>query len=103
MDDSQKLMELAIAKAQEGIARGQTPFGCAISLQGEIVAVTHNTVFDSTDITAHAEINALREACRKTGEILLLGAIVASTCEPCPMCAAAWTATIKMTCLQQLK
>jgi tRNA(Arg) A34 adenosine deaminase TadA len=43
----------------------------------------------STDITAHAEVNAVREACRHTGNILLEGAIVATTCEPCPMCMAA--------------
>jgi tRNA(Arg) A34 adenosine deaminase TadA len=43
----------------------------------------------TTDITAHAEVNALREACRHTGNILLEGAIVATTCEPCPMCMAA--------------
>src|SRR5690606_31590148 len=41
------------------------------------------------DITAHAEINALREACRTVGGIFLEGAIVATTCEPCPMCMAA--------------
>jgi tRNA(Arg) A34 adenosine deaminase TadA len=43
----------------------------------------------TTDITAHAEVNAIREACRKIGDIFLDGAIVATTCEPCPMCMAA--------------
>jgi tRNA(Arg) A34 adenosine deaminase TadA len=53
------------------------------------LAASHNTVLLTTDITAHAEVNALREACHQAGYILLEGAIVATTCEPCPMCMAA--------------
>ena len=86
---SDKLMQLAIDKAREGIARGQSPFGCAIALDGKLVACTHNTVMLTTDITAHAEVNALRAACGSTGRIHLEGALVATTCEPCPMCMAA--------------
>jgi len=82
-------MQKAIDKCHEGIAAGQTPFGCAIGLGEEVVAVSHNTVHLTTDITAHAEITAIREANRNTGQILLEGAIVATTCEPCPMCMAA--------------
>ena len=87
--DPSELMRLAIDRAEEGMAVGQSPFGCAISLKGTIVAAEHNRVLGSTDITAHAEITALREACRRTGTIDLRGAIVASTCEPCAMCMAA--------------
>ena len=83
------LMDLAIAKAREGIAAGQSPFGCAIARGDEVLAVSHNIVWATTDITAHAEINALREACRTARQILLEGAVVATTCEPCPMCMAA--------------
>jgi guanine deaminase len=83
------LMRLAIGKAQEGIAKGQTPFGCAIAVGDQIVAVSHNQVWLTTDITAHAEVTALREACRQTGKVHLVGALVATTCEPCPMCMAA--------------
>jgi tRNA(Arg) A34 adenosine deaminase TadA len=43
----------------------------------------------TTDITAHAEMNAIREACREVRDIFLTGAMVATTCEPCPMCMAA--------------
>jgi tRNA(Arg) A34 adenosine deaminase TadA len=43
----------------------------------------------TTDITAHAEVNAIREACRAAGDIFLEGSIVATTCEPCPMCMSA--------------
>lgn len=82
-------MRIAIAKAREGIAKGQSPIGCAIALNGKVVAVSHNVVRLTTDITAHAEITALREACRATGNIHLPGAIVATTLECCPMCAAA--------------
>ena len=87
--DPSELMELAISRAREGIAAGQSPFGCAIALDGRVIAATHNSVLSQTDVTAHAEINALRIACAATHGIHLEGAIVASTCEPCPMCAAA--------------
>lgn len=85
----ESLMQLAVDKCQEGLDKGQSPFGCAIALGDEVIACTHNTVEQTTDITAHAEVNALRAACLNTGNILLEGAIVATTCEPCPMCMAA--------------
>ncbi len=81
-------MRLAIDKASAGIAAGQSPFGCAIAIGDEVLAVSHNTVWATTDITAHAEINALRAACAVAKQIHLLGAVVATTCEPCPMCMA---------------
>lgn len=89
MSDAEELMRLAIGAARKGMERGQTPFGCAISFNGAVVAVEHNRVLATTDITAHAEVTAVREACRKVGNILLEGAHVASTCEPCPMCMSA--------------
>lgn len=94
----EQLMRLAIDKAQAGIAAGQTPFGCAIAVEDNVVAVAHNTVWASTDITAHAEINAIREACRQVGDVHLPGALVATTCEPCPMCMAAlhWSRVAKV-------
>jgi guanine deaminase len=87
--DPAQLMQLAIDKCREGLAKGQSPFGCAIARDGEILSASHNTVVLTTDITAHAEVNAIREACRHTGNIFLEGAVVATTCEPCPMCMAA--------------
>lgn len=83
------LMQRALEKARDGIKIGQSPFGCAIAQDDRIVAVSHNTVWETSDITAHAEINALREACIATGQILLEDCIVATTCEPCPMCMSA--------------
>lgn len=84
-----ELMQLAIEAARMGIADGQSPFGCAIARDDKVLAVTHNTVVAATDITAHAEINALRAACRAAERVHLDDCLVASTCEPCPMCMAA--------------
>jgi len=87
--DPEQLMRLAIDKCRAGLESGQTPFGCAVVLGERLLSVQHNTVLATTDITAHAEVNALRTACRDSGDILLPGAVVATTCEPCPMCTAA--------------
>ncbi len=87
--DPTELMQLAIDKCRQGLAAGQSPFGCAIARDGELLSASHNTVVLTTDITAHAEVNAIRAACRHTGNIFLEGAMVATTCEPCPMCMAA--------------
>lgn len=89
MTEPEYLMSQAIAKAREGIAANQSPFGCAISRKGDLVAVCHNTVMADTDITAHAEVNAIRAAGLKLGDVHLEGCVVATTCEPCPMCMAA--------------
>ena len=83
------LMQRAIEAAQSAIRNGQTPIGCAIALGDRVIAACHNRVLETTDITAHAEIVALRAACAATSQIHLDGALVASTCEPCPMCMAA--------------
>jgi guanine deaminase len=87
--DPSELMQLAIEKCRQGISLGQSPFGCAIARNDTLLSCAHNTVVLTTDITAHAEVNAIREACREVGDIFLDGAIVATTCEPCPMCMAA--------------
>jgi guanine deaminase len=80
------LMRLAIDKARQGVMAGQTPFGACIARSGETVTCEHNVVWLTTDITAHAEIHAIREACRKLGTVDLSGCVIYSTCEPCPMC-----------------
>jgi len=79
-------MRLAIEKARQGVIAGQSPFGACIARAGEIVSCEHNVVWSTNDITAHAEIHAIREACRKLGNIDLTGCVIYSTCEPCPMC-----------------
>ena len=89
MIDPAELMQLAIETCREGIAQGQSPFGCAIAVGDRVISRAHNTVLHSTDITAHAEVNAIRLGCQATGNIFLSEAVVATTCEPCPMCMAA--------------
>lgn len=84
--DDAKFMRLAISKARQGIEKGQTPFGVCITKGWEVVSCVHNIVWESMDITAHAEIHAIREACRKLNTIDLSGCVIYSTCEPCPMC-----------------
>lgn len=79
-------MRQAIHKARQGIKQGQTPFGACIVKDGKVIACAHNRVWRATDITAHAEIVAIRQACRKIKSIDLSGAVIYSTCEPCPMC-----------------
>lgn len=89
MFSPEELMQSAIDKCREGLRRGQSPFGCAIAIGDRIIASEHNVVVLTTDITAHAEVNAIRSANRAINNIFLEGAIVATTCEPCPMCMAA--------------
>jgi tRNA(Arg) A34 adenosine deaminase TadA len=86
---ARKFMRLAIRKAREGILSGQTPFGACIVKNGKIVSCAHNIVWGSTDITAHGEINAIRQACKKLKTIDLSGCTIYATCEPCPMCLSA--------------
>src|SRR6185437_8902634 len=84
-----ELMQLAITKTREGMKLGNSCFGCAIAQGDSVIAQAHNTVLTTIDSTAHAEVNAIRAGCKHTGKIFLEGAIVATTCEPCPMCTAA--------------
>jgi len=81
-----KFMLAAISAANQGIEKGQTPFGACVVMGGKIIARSHNQVWKRNDITAHAEILALRAACRRTHSLDLSGAVIFSTCEPCPMC-----------------
>jgi guanine deaminase len=79
-------MRSAISKAKEGIDKGQSPFGACIVKDGNIISCCHNMVWGLTDITAHAEILAIREACKKLNKVELKRAFIYSTTEPCPMC-----------------
>ncbi len=79
-------MQLAIDACRRGIEAGQSPFGAAIAQGDRILVATHNTVWADTDPSAHAEVNAIRAACRQLGSISLKGCTLYSTCEPCPMC-----------------
>lgn len=85
-NQNKKFMLLAIKKAKEGIKSGQSPFGAIIVKGNKIISQAYNTVWKNTDITSHAEINAIRLACKKLKNINLKGCVIYSTCEPCPMC-----------------
>lgn len=82
-------MRLAIEKARQGVGKGQTPFGACIVKGNKVVSCSHNLVWKNADITAHAEITAIRQACKRLKTIDLSGCVIYSTCEPCPMCFAA--------------
>ena len=84
------LIREAVDIAGAGIEHGESPFGAVIAAaSGKVIARAHNTVRSTTDPTAHAEISAIREACASLGTIDLSAYVIATTCEPCPMCAAA--------------
>ncbi len=80
-------MQRAIALAIENVRAGRGgPFAALVVKDGEILAEGTNRVTSMNDPTAHAEILAIREACRKLGHFELTGCDIYATCEPCPMC-----------------
>ncbi len=85
-NNSKYFMQLAIDKAVEGIKTGQSPFGACIVKNGKVIVSAHNVVWKTTDITSHAEVNAIRLACKKLKTIDLSGCEIYTTTEPCPMC-----------------
>ncbi|MBN1340138.1 MAG: nucleoside deaminase [Bacteroidales bacterium] len=62
------------------------PFGAVIVKDGQIIAEAVNTVLEDNDPTAHAEINAIRQACSRLGSYQLTDCEIYCSCEPCPMC-----------------
>ena len=79
-------MREAIRLANESVERGGGPFGAVIVKGGEVIAGSSNSVTIDNDPTAHAEVNTIRQACRKLGTFDLSGATIYTSCEPCPMC-----------------
>lgn len=87
MHDHAFFMKEAIRLASDNIKSGQGgPFGCIIVKDGEIIAAEANSVTSSNDPTAHAEVNAIRAACRKLNSFQLTDCVIYTSCEPCPMC-----------------
>ena len=77
----------AIALARSGMERGDGgPFGCVIVKDGQVVGRGNNCVTSTNDPTAHAEMVAIREACKALGDFQLTGCTLYTSCEPCPMC-----------------
>ena len=86
MDDELYLRK-AIELAREGMHRRLGgPFGCVIVKDGKIVGRGNNQVTGSNDPTAHAEVIAIRDACRNLQDHQLNGCVLYTSCEPCPMC-----------------
>jgi guanine deaminase len=82
-------MREALRLARESVAAGGGPFAALVVRGGAIVAAGTNRVVLDTDPTAHAEVVAIREACRRLGTFRLDGCELYASCEPCPMCAGA--------------
>ena len=91
MKGMNRYMELAKRNAEEGINRGEGgPFGAVIiDKEGHIISNGNNQVIKNNDPTAHAEIVAIREACKKLNTYDLSDYILYTSCEPCPMCLSA--------------
>jgi guanine deaminase len=88
----QKWLAAAVRLAAENVAAGGGPFGAVVVRDGEIVATGTNQVTPALDPTAHAEVVAIRAACAELNDFRLTGCVLASSCEPCPLClsAALW-------------
>ena len=87
IDSHQHFMNEAVKVAISGMNADEGgPFGCVIVKDGEIIGRGNNKVTSTNDPTAHAEITAIREACKALKDFQLKGCIIYTSCEPCPMC-----------------
>lgn len=95
MSDDLTFMRRAIELSSSCAKTDEGPFGCVVVKDGKIIGEGVNQVVPTGDPTAHAEIVAIRAACRTIGSHVLDGAVVYTSCEPCPMClGAAWWARV---------
>ena len=83
---NEECMKRAIALSEENVKNGGGPFAAVIAKNGEIVAEGCNRVTADNDPTAHAEVSAIRAACKKLGTFNLSEYEIFTSCEPCPMC-----------------
>jgi guanine deaminase len=86
---SDKFMLRAIELSFKSVRSGTGPFGAVIVKDNKIISEGNNTVTASNDPTSHAEISAIRNACKKINKFSLKGFDLYTTCEPCPMCLSA--------------
>ncbi|KIC91613.1 nucleoside deaminase [Flavihumibacter sp. ZG627] len=85
--EQENYLQLAIQQSDKGMEDGHGgPFGCVIVKDGKVLVATHNKVLSTNDPTAHAEVVAIREACRLLNDFQLTGCELYASCEPCPMC-----------------
>jgi len=89
MSNNSKFMLKAIELSIQSAKIKGGPFGCVIVKDNQIIAEGNNQVTASNDPTAHAEIVAIRNACKKLGDFFLEGCDLYTSCEPCPMCLSA--------------
>ncbi len=89
MTEDEQFMREALAQARDAAARDEVPVGAVVVLDGVIVGRGANRPISAVDPTAHAEIDALRDAARRVGNYRLTGATLVVTVEPCVMCAGA--------------
>ena len=82
----EEFMRLALEAANQGRQKGEMPFGACIVKHGRVVTAVHNVAREQMDITAHAEMHAIQEACRLLKTLDLSGCAIYASCEPCPMC-----------------
>ncbi|NCT91747.1 nucleoside deaminase [Cellulomonas sp. APG4] len=89
------VLALAVELAAANGRTGQEPFAALVVRDGVVIGTGVNAQSATVDPTAHAEVAAIRDAARRTGTADLTGAVVVSSCEPCPMCrTTAWSAGI---------
>lgn len=87
MTREEKFMHEAIALSRKGVEQNEGgPFGCIVVKDDQIVGRGNNRVTSSNDPTAHAEVVAIRDACRNLNSFQLEGCEIYTSCEPCPMC-----------------
>ncbi|MCR4919267.1 MAG: nucleoside deaminase [Prevotella sp.] len=85
-EQDKQYMREAIRLADVSVRTGGGPFGAVVVKDGKIVSGSANRVTVDNDPTAHAEVNAIRAACRQLGTFDLSGCTIYTSCEPCPMC-----------------
>ena len=86
---NEKYMELAISMAKKAFKKGEIPVGAVIVKNGKIIAKSYNTKEKNKDVTCHAEINAIKKACKKLKTWHLEECELYTTLEPCMMCTGA--------------
>jgi tRNA(Arg) A34 adenosine deaminase TadA len=89
VENKKKLMRQAVSLSAKGLKKGGGPFGAIVVKDGKIIASGYNEVTIQNDPTAHAEVVAIRKACKKLGTFDLSDCEIYTSCEPCPMCLSA--------------
>lgn len=90
MNPHEKFMKMAIQLSEQNVLNNtDAPFGAVIVKDGKMIAKSANKVTSTNDPTAHAEVSAIRIACKKLKTYDLSGCVIYTSCEPCPMCLSA--------------